>query len=61
MRKLSIPVLLALSLLVAGCSSWDFKTDYAPSAHFDAYKTFAWHPKGVNMPDDPRFKYIKYD
>lgn len=55
MQPLRSIVVLMLAIALAGCSSWDFKTDYAPSAHFDAYRTFAWHPKGVNMPDNPRF------
>lgn len=48
----AVPLLLVMT---AACSGAKFMTDYAPNADFTKYKTFAWFPRGNNLPDDPRY------
>ncbi len=46
-----LQLLLALSLLIIwGCSSYSYKTDFDPSIDFSTYKTYMWY--SGKMPDD---------
>jgi hypothetical protein len=55
MRNIRHFAIMVGALAVVGCSSAKFSYDYAPSADFSKYRTFAWHPGGNNMPNDPRY------
>ncbi|NKB88070.1 MAG: DUF4136 domain-containing protein [Acidobacteria bacterium] len=51
----ALVVLIALAVLIAGCTGPRYTTDYAPNADFTKYKTFAWSPLGNNLPDNSMY------
>ncbi len=57
LHRLSVVCLLALALgATAGCKGVSYTSDYDTDAGFSKYRTYAWNPKGNNMPNDPRFR-----
>ena len=56
MKKLArSAALVTLVLAAAACSGVKYHTDYDTGIDFTKYQTFAWHPSGSEVPDDPRF------
>ncbi|NKB88071.1 MAG: DUF4136 domain-containing protein [Acidobacteria bacterium] len=54
MHRLAIAAVALVAL--AGCKAPSYHRDVATSADFSKYSTYAWHPAGNSMTNDPRFR-----
>lgn len=55
MRILRALTISALALGLFACGGAKISTDYAPNADFSKYRTYAWHPNGNHLPENPRY------
>jgi len=56
LRIARIAFLTLVVAAAAACSSGPrITTDHAPNADFSKYHTYAWNPRGNDLPDNPRF------
>ena len=55
MKTLTRLAVLALVCSGVACSGIKFESQAAPDIDFTKYQTYAWHPQGNELPDDPRY------
>ena len=55
MKVFSRLSVLALVCASIACSGIQYESQAAPDIDFSKYRTYAWHPQGNELPDDPRY------